>query len=40
MNTFACATIQDALIFSGFALGLVAVMAFIINRVFKSGGSK
>ena len=39
MNTFACATFQDLLIPLGFALGLVAVIAFLIIKGFRSGGS-
>jgi len=39
MNTIACATFQDLLIPLGFVLGFVGVIAFVITKAFKSGGS-
>jgi hypothetical protein len=40
MNTFACATLQDLLIPLGFVLGLGVVIALVIIRVSRSGGSR
>jgi hypothetical protein len=40
MNTFACATLQDLLIPLGFVLGLGVVIALVIIRIFRSGGSR
>jgi hypothetical protein len=39
MTTFACFSFQDLLIPLGFALALVAVIAFVIIKVFRSGGA-
>jgi len=39
MTTFACLSFQDLLIPLGFALALGAVIAFVIIKVFRSGGS-
>jgi len=40
MNTFACATFQDLFIPLGILLGLGGVIAFVIIRAFKPGGTR
>jgi hypothetical protein len=39
MTTFACFSFQDLLVPLGFALALGSIIAFVIIKVFRSGGS-